>query len=201
MKVNDYVDKQKSKDVAYAREYQRWIQTLSPEERKKLAISGLDSPLIQNHGNGHSDKDLAESPLASETPDIIGEIEPHESIQNGQPVTDEIHNEHTWDAVRRILGEILSQKNRSLTVECLALAAGLSYTGDSMTDIAKRHYVTRAAVSKRCIELTEKLKLPPSRAMKSLTARQSYKHAQLKNSSKNELIGHHTRSKRYRKQG
>ena len=36
-----------------------------------------------------------------------------------------------------------------------------------VTDIAKRHGVTRAAVSKRCVELTRALNLKPSRAMRS----------------------------------
>ena len=38
-----------------------------------------------------------------------------------------------------------------------------------MTEIAKRHDVTRAAVSKRCVELTQALNLKPSRAMRSRT--------------------------------
>ena len=48
-----------------------------------------------------------------------------------------------------------------------------------MTEIAKRHGVTRAAVSKRCVELTQALNLKPSRAMRSLLARQSYRKARL----------------------
>jgi hypothetical protein len=49
-----------------------------------------------------------------------------------------------------------------------------------MTDIAKRHGVTRAAVSKRCVELSRALNLKPSRAMRSIPARQSYRRARLK---------------------
>jgi hypothetical protein len=44
-----------------------------------------------------------------------------------------------------------------LTAECIALVSGLSYTGSSMTEIAERQGITRAAVSKRCVELTELL--------------------------------------------
>jgi len=47
-----------------------------------------------------------------------------------------------------------------------------------MTEIAQRNGVTRAAVSKRCVELTQKLKINPSRAMRSLTARISYARTQ-----------------------
>ena len=49
-----------------------------------------------------------------------------------------------------------------------------------MSAIATRHKVTRAAVSKRCVELTERLDLLPSRAMRSLTARKAYRDAQLR---------------------
>lgn len=59
-------------------------------------------------------------------------------------------------------------------------AAGLNNGGDSMAEIARRHGVTRAAVSKRCVELTELLGLRPSRAMRSLTARESYRDARIR---------------------
>ena len=48
-----------------------------------------------------------------------------------------------------------------------------------MTEIAKRHGITRAAVSKRCVELTLALDLMPSRAMRSLNARHSYRQSRL----------------------
>ena len=75
---------------------------------------------------------------------------------------------------------IIGQDNARLSLECLALVTGLAYCGDSMSEIAKRHGVTRAAVSKRCVELTRTLNLKTSRAMRSLKARQSYRHSRLK---------------------
>ncbi|MBE2180127.1 MAG: hypothetical protein IAE97_06615, partial [Chthoniobacterales bacterium] len=95
-------------------------------------------------------------------------------------------SEGLWDALRRLVGEILVMPNRSLTVECLAVVSGLSYVGDSLTEIARRHRVTRAAVSKRCVDLTERLSLPPSRAMRSLTARKAYREAQLRRYAKDQ---------------
>ena len=71
------------------------------------------------------------------------------------------------------------QSNARLSLDCLALVTGLAYDGDSMTEIAKRHDVTLAAVSKRCVELTQSLNLKPSRAMRSLLARQSYRKARM----------------------
>jgi hypothetical protein len=108
---------------------------------------------------------------------------PNPASRNGSAgggPTPQDFDEKLWDVLRRVMGELLSAPNRSLTLECMAAVSGLSYTGDSFTDIAKRHRVSRAAVSKRCIELTERLGLPPSRAMRSLTARKAYRHAQLR---------------------
>ncbi len=78
-------------------------------------------------------------------------------------------------------------------IECLATALGLSaYNGDSMTSIAKRCGVTRAAVSKRCVDITERLNLPPSRAMRSKEARTTYRHSQLKSQSSPDARSYYT---------
>jgi hypothetical protein len=89
-------------------------------------------------------------------------------------------DEAVRDAVRHVIAEILGHDNARLTAECFALVSGLLYGGDSMAEIARRHGVTRAAVSKRCVELTELLGLRPSRAMRSLTARRSYRDARIR---------------------
>ena len=86
---------------------------------------------------------------------------------------------------------MLAERNARLSLECLALATGFSYLGGTMTDIARRHCVTRAAVSKRCVELTERLHLLPSRAMRSLTARRAYQAAQLSTRNNHERFGNH----------
>jgi transposase-like protein len=95
---------------------------------------------------------------------------------------------------------VLSQPDRSLAVECLALSSGMSYLGDSMSEGARRHGVTRAAVSKRCVELTDKLGLPPSRAMRSRAAREAYRQTQLRirnsHEKKNEGKNRHARRRR-----
>ena len=75
-----------------------------------------------------------------------------------------------------------------ITAECIALVSGLIYSGDSMTAIAKRHGISRAAVSKRCVELTELLNLRPSRAMRSLTARKTYRSARIQTTKSHESI-------------
>lgn len=73
---------------------------------------------------------------------------------------------NSYELVRRIIGELLCQSNPALAIECFSLVTGIGYLGDSMTEIGKRHGVTRAAVSKRCIEFAEALGIDSSRAMR-----------------------------------
>jgi len=175
---NDYASSQSVKNARYKREYEAWIAGLSPKERARFEAEGLAAPCMDDQPASHCGLtvDIAESPVASDDFDIAKAIDPPPAPNPGDGLT----NEALWDVLRRLLGEILGMQNRSLTVECLAIVSGLSYVGDSMSEIATRHGVTRAAVSKRCVELSERLSLPPSRAMRSLTARKSYRAAQLR---------------------
>jgi hypothetical protein len=179
---DDYTRRQSAKDAEYQREYRAWIESLPADERHKLEAQGLAEPDLAHHGNGSAKGDAADSPLMREgdDPAILPEPEP-------DPPSDPCDEEFVWDTVRRVLGEVLSHGNARLTAECIALVSGLSYTGSSMTEIAQRHGITRAAVSKRCVELTELLDLRPSRAMRSLTARKSYRAARIQSTRTHEL--------------
>lgn len=176
MKADDYALKQARRDREYERaweseEVREWLATLPPEERRRLEAEGHLKPMIQRHGGGMLEKDAAESSLASEKGDIIQQIDPQGQSRD--------LDERVMDVLRRLLGEVLTQKNARLTLECLAVACGLTtLQGESMTSIAKRHGVSRAAVSKRCVDITEKLNLPPSRAMRSSKARRVYRNVQ-----------------------
>lgn len=68
--------------------------------------------------------------------------------------------------VRRLVGLMLADANPALGVECMAIVTGIGYEGSSMADIARRHGVTRAAVSKRCVDLCDAFGVPPVRAMR-----------------------------------
>jgi hypothetical protein len=67
---------------------------------------------------------------------------------------------------RRLIGFMLADPCPALGIECMALVTGIGYEGAARASIARRHKVTRAAVSKRCVELSESLGLPPTRAMR-----------------------------------
>jgi DNA-directed RNA polymerase specialized sigma24 family protein len=181
MNSDDYSRKQKARDSEYEREYKAWIDSLPPDERRKLEAQGLAAPCLAIHGNGSANGDAADSPLMREgdDPALIPDPEP-------EPANETCDTESVHSAIRRVVAEILCHNNARLTTECIALVSGLSYTGSSMTEIAKRHGISRAAVSKRCVELTELLDLPPSRAMRSLTARKRYRDARIRSTRSHE---------------
>ena len=196
MNDSSYAQTQLDRDRRYeaaweSDEVRRWIASLSPEERARCEAEGLLKPLRDDHrasGTGLDD-DIANSPAAS-----VAAAEPEDEMEPApEPAAPpepapaaKVDQDDLWDVLRRLVGEILVMPNRSLTVECLAVVSGLSYVGDSLTEIARRHRVTRAAVSKRCVDLTERLSLPPSRAMRSLTARKAYREAQLRRYAKDQ---------------
>ena len=185
MNRDDYSQRQKAKDAEYQREYRAWIDSMPADERRKLEAQGLAAPDVARHGNGSAKGDAADSPLMrqGDDPALMPEPEPaHESTC--------CDSESMHGAIRRVVAEIICHSNARLTAECVALVSGFAYTGSSMTAIAKRHGVTRAAVSKRCVELTELLDLPPSRAMRSLTARKSYRSARIQSTQSHEPFHH-----------
>lgn len=184
--ADDYSKKQAIKDAAYAREYKAWLATLTPEERYQVKQLDLAEPLLPSDGNGCLDEDAADTPMAS-----VPAAEVSEVIEPQEPAETPLQAEQVWDILRRLIGELLAERNARLTLECLALVSGMSFLGDSMAAIARRHGVTRAAVSKRCIELTERLNVLPSRAMRSLTARRAYKEAQITLRHDYERFGQH----------
>lgn len=187
MSSSDYTSRQAARDAEYDRAYRAWVESLPEEERRSLAAQGLEAPSIQRHGSGSASCDAAESRHMREGDD------PALLPDTGEDAHDEAGGEEgsggctcgrldeaVRDAVRHVIAEILGHDNARLTAECFALVSGLLYGGDSMAEIARRHGVTRAAVSKRCVELTELLGLRPSRAMRSLTARESYRDARIR---------------------
>jgi hypothetical protein len=187
---DDYANRQAMKDAAYAREYRAWLKSLTPEERYQVKQLGVDAPLLPTDKVGGLDEDAADSRLASvPAAEILESPEPGVAAEAEHRT--EVPTEEIWDILRRLVGQLMADRNARLSLECLALVSGLSFLGDSMSAVARRHKVTRAAVSKRCVELTEHLNLLPSRAMRSLTARRTYRAAQISTRMHYERFGHH----------
>lgn len=168
--MNAYSDRQHARDREYA---EAWAK-LTPRQRKQMAKAGIEGPELPVYQTGKQDQDAI----------LTNSRESEEQMETSPEAT--IANYDVMDVLRRVLGELMAQNNIRLTLECLALVTGLSYEGSSMTDIAKRHGVTRAAVSKRCVEISEALGLPPSRAMRTLTARREYERRQHRVLNRNE---------------
>ena len=202
MNAASYSHRQRERDAQYRREYAAWMATLSEEERLQLKAKGLDAPFLPGASSGRSDA-ASSSRARCEAGEIEGddgdEDEDHTDDachgaeeaaafpgqETQEPASSEPEPAPTQPAdhrillrlLRRLVGELAMQDHVRLSLECLALVTGLSYDGFSMTAIARRHGVTRAAVSKRCVELTQALGLPPSRAMRSPKARTRYRSA------------------------
>jgi len=116
------------------------------------------------------DEDASESKFAAEDHDIAAEIDPVENALNADaPLALQSGEERLWDVLRRLLGELMNQKNAKLSIECLAVVSGVGFMGDSMTEIAHRNGVTRAAVSKRCVELAGQ-RGPPQTAIRNFAS-------------------------------
>ena len=183
MNNDDYTKRQKARDAQYERDYKAWIKSLPPAERWKFEAQGLEKPMIDYHGNGSAKGDAADSPhmRIGDDPALLPDPEP-EPKSPPEPDQSQAHapdTEMIRDAVRRVLGEIICHGNSRLTAECIAIVTGLNFTGASMTEVARKHGVTRSAVSKRCVELTELLGLRPSRAMRPLTSRTASRAARI----------------------
>jgi hypothetical protein len=196
---SSYSSRQRARDDDYRRQYEQWVATLPEEERQKLEALGVDAPSLPGPSGGTL-RDAATSSRARCEDEFNDEDESNEPpdepeaaehsapdsapnaasspCSNGPQPAD---GEHLHDILRRLVGELIGQDNSNLSVHCLALVTGLTYEGNSMTAIAEQHGVTRAAVSKRCVELTQALNLKPSRAMRSLLARKSYRTARTLN--------------------
>ena len=186
MSDDAYILKQRQRDADYRREYAAWVEKLSPEERRKLKAQGIDAPSVPGAVGGMADA-ASSSRARCEAKEIDEDDEPpdeHDEEQEGASLEEPaaaseapqpLDAEGLHDLLRRLVGELVSQDQAKLALECLALVTGLAYEGDSMTAIASKYGVTRAAVSKRCVDLTAALNLKPSRAMRSPKARHSYR--------------------------
>ena len=82
---------------------------------------------------------------------------------------------------RTIIGFLLQRKkNPELSIQCFSLVLGIGYDGKSMTEIARENYVSRAAVSHRCISICKAIVISPVRAMRRIEGQENCRAAQIK---------------------
>lgn len=170
----EYNSRQAQRDREYERafqspEVQKWIDSLSREERHRLEAEGLLAPMIERGGRTMRDEDLASTSLASERTDIAAELD--------QPVQPAVVDsaQASADALASFCARIRSVSNPLLVFDAVCYATGvLALDGVSQTELAKRHGVSRAAFSKIATQWCKTFGLKPSRGMKSERAREVY---------------------------
>jgi hypothetical protein len=177
-------------------EHQRWLATLTAEERRFAEDVGLaESPEDNCEVGGHSPysvSDLADTPLAKLEIDFAGMIDTaEETLAELFEVPIEIarkiltwHQQSLRKSIRRsesqflhvIIGGLLSAKNPKLSAVGLAFAAGLDALNGlgSQRQYARQHGISPAAVSKVVKAWSRDLNLGPNAHQKSDAACETY---------------------------
>ena len=100
---------------------------------------------------------------------------PYDQVDGGEPAPTSEHAD-ALEFGRRIVSYIRSQDRARLTVDCLFLALGdADLEAETMTTVATRNGVTKAAVSKRVKKIRRDLHLPPTANNKSAHATKLYR--------------------------
>jgi hypothetical protein len=165
--LENYHQRQAEADQEYQQAYTAWLNSMAPQERQQLAALGLDSPEIPKRSAGIGLSCDAAEQSSAQCLDEIPEPDPEQGISEADL--------RVCEVIQKLIGELIVDRNPALAVECLALTSGICYEGSSMIAIAKRHGLTRAAVSKRCVELAERLGVKNLRPMKTERAREIYR--------------------------
>lgn len=190
---DDYAKRQAQKDREYAEyyktpDYQRFLETLTPEERRRLESEGLLAPMLPKDGTANGcgiEDDAAGSPSASVEAPRVSASDSLDAILADYPHLESAIEERAkkmnggsngGEMLRKLSLLFIDQGRRALNADCLAFVSGIAVRmGESGTSLARKHGISRQAFHKRCGELMNQLGLPPSRAMKSKQARKSYK--------------------------
>ncbi|PTY02386.1 hypothetical protein DB346_09795 [Verrucomicrobia bacterium LW23] len=178
--MDDYAARQSDRDRAYERAYtspeaSRWIAEMPAEDRQRLQRQGLLKPCLPRRASGTllSD-DLADTVLASETPDIIAEIEPDEAESESDTVATPARSPS--DVLASFCARLCGSNNPSLAFDAVCYGMGvLALEGESATQLAAKHGVSKQAFSKLAVQWCETFGLRPSRSMKSKLARKAYR--------------------------
>ena len=112
---SSYAARQRERDDKYRREYTEWINSLPPEERRRVKAMGLDKAYLPC-GSGGSAKDAAESSRARcedhlEEPasdDLAIQESPSALPCSGSPQVADVEGLH--DLLRRLVGEMVMQE-------------------------------------------------------------------------------------------
>ena len=193
MSDNDYAKRQPDRDHRYreawrAPEALAWLESLGPEERRKYEAEGLLAPMLPKDGTANGcgiEEDIAisseasvEAPVVpiSDSLDAILADYPHLGVAIEEGARKMAGGSDGAEMLRKLALMFIDQERRALHADCLAFVSGLTVRmGESGTSLARKHGISRQAFHKRCSDLMKQLGLPPTRAMKSKMARDSYR--------------------------
>lgn len=167
---NEAQRNQRYREAWESPEAKQWLASLSPEDRRRYEAEGLLAPLLAKDGGGTLlTQDLAESALASEEPDIA-------DLVDGAPSVETADAEARGDVLASFCARMRSCTKPALVFDAVCYGTGvLSVEGQSATELAAKHGVTKQAFSKIAVQWCETFGLPPARSMKSKKARASYR--------------------------
>ena len=176
MSDNDYARRQAEKDREYAGCYDtpealKWLDSLPPEERRRLEAEGLLKPMLDRSGSTMRDEDASESEFAAEEPDIAAVVDRESLAPTAEPMTSV-----AGDVLASFCARMRGCANPALVFDAVCYGTGvLSIEGKSATELAAKHGVTKQAFSKIAVEWCQTFGLHPSRSMKSKRARKVYR--------------------------
>lgn len=178
-----YTQRQIARDAAYSRNYREWVASLPPEERAKLQAGGIAEPDTSRRTSTRLGDPLALEHAASPeaSPSAVCDTDPSSTSTSTSDFNSAVAAVATAaDVLASFCARIRAHPNPRLAFDAACFASGLvDVEGPSESALAKRHGVTRAAFSKLVVQWSETFGLPPSRGMRSKSARTVYRRARL----------------------
>lgn len=165
----------------YEEEYRKWVESLPPKQRAKLASKGIDKPLADDHRVFKTDPSVAFDKASYDfNYDFLDSQEkPTETVEG-------VEIAYGCQMLRWVFERLQGAKNegiRRLEIDTLMMTLGMEQMlgVKSQTELAKKYGVTRAAISARVKSWQKFLGLRTTSTMKSPSACQSYRKSRLRN--------------------
>ena len=156
----------------YEDEYRKWVESLPPKQRAKLAAKGIDKPLADDHRVFKTDPSVAFDKASYDfSYDFLDSQEkPSETVEG-------VEIAYGCQMLRWVEGI------RRLEIDTLMMTLGMEQMlgVKSQTELAKKYGITRAAISARVKSWQKFLGLRTTSTMKSPSACQSYRNSRLRN--------------------
>ena len=190
MSDNDYANRQADKDRNYLNSFtspesRQWAEGLTPEQRRMAEEQGLLKPMLDRAGSTMRDENASDSSSSRCCGAAVGGSDTLEAVLADYPHLEAAIEERarkmnaggkSCDVLASFCARMRGCANPALVFDAVCYGTGvLAIEGQSATELAKKHGVTKQAFSKIAVEWCEKFGLPPARSMKSKPARKAYR--------------------------